>query len=158
MAKTVSVTIPIEEIQVKNNEALEDLVVRDIGKIEEGMSVVGRQIPVNHDKIVDLLCVDKNGQLVVFKLNVNQDDSMLFDGLTTFHEVECVKRLLKFFNKTSKINDKELPRLNLVAPSFSNNLKNITKNMNGVKINLYQWEYLKFGDKKSLRFKPVSLA
>jgi RecB family endonuclease NucS len=158
MAKNVSVTIPIEEIQVKNNDSLENLVTKEIEKVEDGLTIIGRQIPVNHDKIVDLLCVDRNGQIVVFKLNVKEDDNMLFEGLTTFHEVNCVKQMLKFFNKSSKINDKELPRLILLAPNFSNNVMNIAKNMDSVKINLYQWEYLKFGDKKSLRFKPVSLA
>ena len=158
MAKTVSISIPVEEVPVKNNETLENLVVRDIEKVEEGISVLGRQIPVNQDSVVDLLCVDRNGQIAIFKLSVNKDDNMLFEGLTTFHEVNNVKCLLKFFNKNSKINDKELPRLILIAPSFSNNIRNIAKNMNGVKIDLYEWEYLKFGDKKTLRFKPTSVS
>ena len=93
---------------------------------------------------------------MVFKISVNTEDNMLFEGLTTFHDVNNVKYMLKFFNKNSKINDKELPRLILIAPNFSTNLRNIVKNMNNVKINLYEWEYLKFGDTKTLRFKPVS--
>ena len=156
LAKTVSISIPVEEIPVKNNESLESLVIRDIEKIESGLSVLGKQIPINQDSFVDLLCVDRNGQIVVFKISVNTEDNMLFEGLTTFHDVNNVKYMLKFFNKNSKINDKELPRLILIAPNFSTNLRNIVKNMNNVKINLYEWEYLKFGDTKTLRFKPVS--
>ena len=157
MAKTVSISIPIEEIQVKTSDSLENLVVRNIENVEEGLTILGRQIPVNEHNIVDLLCVDRNGQIVIFKLSLNKDDNMLFEGLRTFHEVNNVKKLLKFFNNNSKINDKELPRLILVAPSFSNNSKNITKNMSGVKISLHEWEYLKFGDKKTVRFKLVSI-
>ena len=157
LAKTVSISIPIEELQVKSSESLENLVVRNIEKVEEGLTVLGRQIPVNQHNIVDLLCVDRNGQIVIFKLSLNKDDNMLFEGLTTFHEVNNVKKLLKFFNNNSKINDKDLPRLNLIAPSFSNNIKNLAKNMSGVKINLHEWEYLKFGDKKTVRFKLASI-
>jgi RecB family endonuclease NucS len=157
MAKTVSVSIPIEEIQVKNNETLSNLVIKEIEKIEGGLTIIGQQIPVDDNITVDILCADNNGQIVVIKLSVAEEDNMLFEGLKTFHEINCVKKMLKFFNKNHKINDKELPRLILLSPSFSNNLTKIVKDMNSIKVNLYEWEYLKFGDKKSLRFKPVSL-
>jgi hypothetical protein len=59
--------------------------------------------------------------------------------------------------KKYKIKDKEPSRLILLAPSFSDNLLKIAQGIANVRIALYEWEYLKFGDKKSLRFKPVSL-
>jgi hypothetical protein len=95
---------------------------------------------------------------VVFKLNINEDDSSLFEGLQILHQVNSVKRILKFFNKNYKINEKEPSRLILLAPSFSNNVLTIAKGITNVRLALYEWEYLKFGDKKSLRFKLVSLA
>jgi RecB family endonuclease NucS len=156
-ATTVSITIPIEEIQVKNKEALETLVINEIEKIESGLSIIGRQIPIDDEMTVDILCADCNGQIVVFKLDVNEDDRLLFEGLQTLHQVNCVKRILKFFNKDYKINDKVASRLILLAPSFSDNLITIAKGMTSVRTSLYEWEYLKFGDKKSLRLKPVSL-
>ena len=80
LAKTVSISIPVEEIPVKNNESLESLFIRDIEKIESGLLVLGKQIPVNQDSIVDILCVDRNGQIVVFKISIDKEDNMLFEG------------------------------------------------------------------------------
>ncbi len=156
-AKTVSITIPIEEIQVKNKEDLENLVLKEMEKIESGLSIIGHQIPIDDEMTVDILCADCNGQIVVFKLDVNEDDRLLFEGLHTLHQVNCVKRILKFFNKNYKINEKVTSRLILLAPSFSDNLITTAKGITSVRIALYEWEYLKFGDKKSLRLKPVSL-
>jgi len=156
-AKTVLSAISIEGIQVKNKEALEKLVIKEVEKIESGLSIIGCQIPIDENMRVDILCADYNGQIVVFKLSINEDDRMLFEGLQTLHQVNYVKRILKFFNKNYKINDKEHSRLILLAPSFSDNLLTIAKGMTSVRINLYEWEYLKFGDKKSLRLKPLSL-
>ena len=156
-AKTVSIIIPIEEIHVKSKEALENLVIKEIEKIESGLSLIGSQIPIDDDMTVDILCADCNGQIVVFKLNLTEDERLLFEGLQTLHQVNCVKRILKFFNKDYKINDKVASRLILLAPSFSDNLVTIAKGITSVRIALYEWEYLKFGDKKSLRLKPVSL-
>jgi RecB family endonuclease NucS len=157
VSKTVSITIPIEEIPVKNKEALENLVTKEIGKIEDGLSIIGCEIPIDDVMGVDILCADYNGKIVVFKLNLNEDDNSLFEGLQILHQVNSVKRILKFFNKNYKINDKEPSRLILLAPRFSDNLLTIAKGIANVRIALYEWEYLKFGDKKSLRFKPVSL-
>lgn len=156
-AKTVSLAIPIEEIQVKNKEALENLVIKEIEKIENGLSIIGCQIPIDDDMAVDILCADCNGQIVIFKLNLNEDDNSLFEGLQILHQVNSVKRILKFFNNNHKINDKESSRLILLAPRFSDNLLTIAKGITSVRIALYEWEYLKFGDRKSLRIKPVSL-
>jgi len=66
--------------------------------------------------------------------------------------------MLKFFNKNHKINDKEPGRLILLAPSFSNDLLAIANGISSVRIALYEWEYLRFGDNKALRVTPISLS
>jgi len=155
-AQVVSTTTSIEEIIVKNKDTLEKIVVEEIAKIEDGLTVIGRQIPMNDHTTVDILCHDDNGQLVVFKLGISEDDMMLFDGLYALNEVNRVRRMLKFFNKNYKIGDKDPSRLILLAPSFSNNLLTIANGITGVRINLYTWEYLQFGDNKALRVEPLS--
>jgi len=148
----------IEEITVKNKEALEKIVVKEIAKIESGLTIIGSQIPINGHITVDILCHDDNGQLVVFKLSISEDDMMLFEGLHALNEVNHARRMLKFFNKNYKISDKEPSRLILLAPSFSYNLLTIANGISSVRINLYEWEYLQFGDDKALRVKPLSLS
>ena len=157
-AKTLSTALSIEEIVVKNKSDLEKIVVEEISKIESGLTVIGRQIPTNDSTTIDVLCHDYNGQLVVLKLSLNEDNMMLFEGLHILNEVNNVRRMLKFFNKNHKINDKEPGRLILLAPSFSNDLLAIANGISSVRIALYEWEYLQFGDNKALRITPISLS
>ncbi|MGQ9537996.1 MAG: hypothetical protein ACUVTE_00185 [Candidatus Bathycorpusculaceae bacterium] len=58
------------------------------------------------------------------------------------------------YNK-HKIDDKEKPRLVLIAPSFSDAVKRAVESMKGIRIDLYEWEYLKLGDHKGLRLQPI---
>jgi RecB family endonuclease NucS len=156
-AKTVTLPPSIEEVNVKNKDSLEKIVVEEIWKIEGGLTVIGCEVPADDDEIVDILCHDYNGQLVIFMLSINEDDSILFEGLQVLNEVNRVRQMLKYFNKDQKINDKEPARLILLAPSFSNNLLTIASGISNVRMSLYKWEYLQFGEDKALRVTPVSM-
>jgi len=148
----------IEQISIANKRELEEMVVKDIESIEGGLTTIGNQIPINGHTKLDVLCHDENGQLVVFKLSPSEDDMMLFEGLGTLNQLDTVKHILKFHYQNFKINEKEPSRLVLIAPSFSKNLLTIAKHISGMRIDLYEWEYLKFGDKKGLRIKPISIS
>jgi len=148
----------IEEISVKNERELEGIVVKEIESIERGLTIIGNQIPINSHTKLDVLCHDENGQLVIFKLSTSEDDMMLFEGLRALNNLNTVKHMLKFYYQNFKINDAEPPRLILLAPSFSKNLLTIANHISGIRIDLYEWEYLKFGDSRGLRIKPIFLS
>ncbi len=148
----------IEQISIANKRELEEMVVKDIESIEVGLTTIGNQIPINGHTKLDILCHDENGQLVVFKLSPTEDDMMLFEGLGALNQLDAVKHILKFHYQNFKINEEEPSRLVLIAPSFSKNLLTIAKNISGMRIDLYEWEYLKFGDNKGLRIKPISIS
>jgi len=148
----------IETISVKSARELEQIVAGDINAIEKGLTVIGSQIPINASTKLDILCHDENGTLVIFQLSTQEDDAMLFEALKALSYLDTVKHMMKFHYSNFKINDAETPRLVLLAPSFSKNLLTIMSHLTGLRIDLYEWEYLKFGDQKGLRTKPISLA
>ncbi len=148
----------IEEIRVKNELELGEMIAKDMESIEEGLTTIASQIPLNAETKLDVLCHDENGQLVVFKLSTSENDTMLFEGLKDLNQLDAVKHMLKFHYKDFKISGTEPPRLILLAPSFSKNLLTIVNHIAGIRIDLYEWEYLKFGDNKGLRIKPISLS
>ncbi|MEM3797445.1 MAG: hypothetical protein QXY74_03275 [Candidatus Bathyarchaeia archaeon] len=104
---------------------------------------------------MDILCHDSNGQLVIVQLSVQEDDVMLLRGLQSFDFVDKFKAFLKATYNKHKIDDKEKPRLILIAPSFSDAVKRAVESMKGIRIDLYEWEYLKLGDHKGLRLQPI---
>ena len=145
----------IERIKVESDRELEQMVTKEIGQVSKDLNVICSNVSVNGKTNLDILCHDNNGQLVIVQLSVNEDDIMLLHGIQSLDYVDRFKAFLKATYNKHKIDDKEQPRLILIAPSFSDVLRHAVQGMKGIRIDLYEWEYLKLGDHKGLRLQPV---
>ena len=145
----------IEQIKLGNHRELEEMLTNEIGQIEDGLAVIANHVPINDKATLDILCRDDNGQLVVLQLSVSEDDTMFLHGIQSLDYVDKFKSFLKATYKEQKINDKEKPRLILIAPSFSDAIRGAAEGMKGMRMDLYEWEYLKLGDQKGLRLAPI---
>ena len=58
----------IESGQISQEKRLEDWLENDISMIDESLLVIGRQVRTDYDGEIDLLCIDKDGYLVVVEL------------------------------------------------------------------------------------------
>ncbi|MCL6577877.1 MAG: hypothetical protein K6T73_00630 [Candidatus Bathyarchaeota archaeon] len=145
----------IEKIRVDNPQELGQMVTKEMSQIEKDLTMICSNVPINDRTTLDVLCHDSNGQLVIIQLSVNEDDIMLLQGIQSLDYVDKFKSFLKATYNKHKIDDKERPRLILIAPSFSDALKRAVESMKGMRIDLYEWEYLKLGDHKGLRLQPI---
>ena len=148
-------SLSIEQIKLGSHRELEDMLTNEITQIEEDLVMIANRVPVNEKATLDILCRDDNGQLVVLQLSVSEDDTMFLHGIQSLDYVDKFKSFLKATYKEQKINDKEKPRLILIAPSFSDAIRNAAEGMKGLRVDLYEWEYLKLGDQKGLRLAPI---
>jgi hypothetical protein len=149
------ISLAIEQIKLGSNRELEEMLANEIAQIEDGLAVIANRVPINDKATLDILCRDDNGQLVVLQLSVSEDDTMFLHGIQSLDYVDKFKSFLKATYKEQKINDKEKPRLILIAPSFSDAIRSAAEGMKGMRIDLYEWEYLKLGDQKGLRLAPI---
>ncbi|MEM2103122.1 MAG: hypothetical protein QXM22_06385 [Candidatus Bathyarchaeia archaeon] len=147
--------MPIEQISVKDKQELEKIVMEEINAIENGLTVVYNNIKIDPKTNLDILAYDSDGRLVVMQLSTTEEDNMFFEGLRCLNYVDTVKPMLKAAHKEAKINESATPRLILLAPSFSSNLRNVVENTNVIEVDLYEWDYLQIGDKKGLYAHPV---
>ncbi|MEM2254171.1 MAG: endonuclease NucS [Candidatus Bathyarchaeia archaeon] len=147
--------VSIEKLSIDSHHELEQMIVNEIGLVEKGLTVICSNVPVNEKTTLDILCHDSNGQLVIIQLSVQEDDTMLLQGLQSLDYVDKFKAFLKATYNKHKIDDKEKPRLILIAPSFSDAVKRAVESMKGIRVDLYEWEYLKLGDHKGLRLQPI---
>ncbi|MGQ9725873.1 MAG: endonuclease NucS domain-containing protein, partial [Candidatus Bathycorpusculaceae bacterium] len=145
----------IEKIRVESHQELEQMITNEINQIEKGLTVICSNVPINERAALDILCHDSNGQLVILQLGVNEDDTMLLHGIQSLDYVDKFKSFLKATYNKHKIDDKEKPRLILIAPSFSDAVRHAVESMKGIRVDLYEWEYLKLGDHKGLRLQPI---
>lgn len=145
----------IEKISVESRQELEQMIANEINQIEKGLTVICSNVSINERTALDILCHDNNGQLVILQLDVKEDDIMLLHGIQSLDYVDKFKSFLKATYNKHKIDDKEKPRLILIAPSFSDAVRRAVEGMKGIRIDLYEWEYLKLGDHKGLRLQPI---
>ena len=145
----------IERIKIENQQELEQMITKEISQLEKDLTVICNHVPVNDKATLDALCHDNNGQLVIVQMSVNEDDIMLLHGIQSLDYVDKFKSFLKATYNKNKIDDKEKPRLVLIAPGFSDAVRRVVESMKGIRVDLYEWEYLKLGDHKGLRLQPI---
>jgi hypothetical protein len=147
--------VSIEKLTVESKRELEQMITEQLPSIERDMSIVCADVPINDRATLDILCHDENGQLAIIQISTGEDDTMLLQGLQSMDYVDKFKSFLKATYNKHKIDDREKPRLILIAPSFSNAVRNAVESMKGMRIDLYEWEYLKLGDQKLLHFQRL---
>ena len=121
---------------------LEDMVRQAPHLIEDGLKFVDRQRRTVRGPL-DILLVDSGNALIVAELKTDKDDGMLMQALDYFDYVSTnldgFVRVYKQFN----IDVTQLPRLFLIAPSFSQTLLNRCKWIDEeVKISLFSYKYI----------------
>jgi len=131
------------------------MVTKEISQVSKDLTVICSNVLINDKTTLDILCHDSNGQLVIVQLSVDEDDFMLLHGIQSLDYIDKFKTFLKATYNKHKIDDKEQARLILIAPSFSDALRHAVESMKGIRIDLYEWEYLKLGDHKGLRLQPI---
>jgi len=147
----------IERVALTQHQ-LEQILIDGISNREKGLTVICNQVPIDESSKVDILCHDKDGHLVILELETTGDDKILFEGLKCLDFIDRFKAMLKATYKNFQINEKETPRLVLVAPNFSRTLLGVVEHISGIQIELYKWDYLKLGDNKGLHIYPISLS
>ena len=148
-------SLTIEKIKLESHKELEEMLTTEITQIDKDLSVICNNVPVMDKATMDILCHDSNGQLVILQLSTSEDDTMFLHGIQSLDYADKFKSFLKATYNKQKIDDKQKPRLILIAPSFSDAVRNAVEGMKGLRIDLYEWEYLKLGDQKGLRLQPI---
>ena len=144
----------IKQINVDERE-LEDLLVKNPEAIEEGMNILGRQIQTDSGPL-DILASDADKVLTVIELKNEIDDKQLDQGLRYYDWVKSnIQWITKHF--PDKVDSEQEPRLILIAPGFSENLKRIAKYVN-VSLDLLEYTVIQLPDgEKHVLCKPVEI-
>ncbi len=131
------------------------MITDEISQVEENLNMICNHVPINDKTTLDVLCHDANGQLVILQISASEDDIMLLQGIQSLDYIDKFKSFLKATYNKQKIDDKVEPRMILLAPSFSDALLRAVESMKGIRVDLYEWEYLQLGDKKGLHLQSV---
>lgn len=97
---------------------LEDYLIKNMNLIEEGMKYMGRQIEIPGG-IIDILAKDKNNNICVIELKIDEDKSIVWQSIHYPKEIKKKYRADKI-------------RMMTIAPSYSKHLLNSLKSLDNV--------------------------
>jgi len=95
---------------LNNEEELENLITENISLLNNNWFVIGRQVRTAYGGIIDLLCIDAGGNLIVVELKKNLTPR------------EVTAQVLDYASWVNKISDDDLAQIYL---DYTNNEKNI---------------------------------
>jgi len=135
-------TFTHEEIEERKLEAE---IIKNPEALEKGLIVLDHQVPAGRGKI-DVLSVDSGGIMCVIELKTVEDDAMLLQALEYLDWVnnnlaDIARRYQEKYPKI-RFNVEEVPRVVLVAPSFSGTLLKSAKFVDP-KPDLFEYRYLR---------------
>ncbi len=116
----------LEMEKLDENTGLRPIITKNLNKLEEGLKFVGNEIITSNGRI-DSLAIDQNKNVVVIEYKTVEDDSALIQALSYAnwvqnHPGDITNLINKSINENlDEIND---VRVFLVAPSFSERLRN----------------------------------
>jgi hypothetical protein len=151
-----------EKVELEKESELEYIAKTNPDQIEDGLVYLEHQLHVGRG-FLDVLFVDSKGALVAAELKITDDEGILTQALKYYDSVQRDKdRLASHFAKVKidskpRIDPDREPRILLVAPNFSEEIKKAARHVEP-EITLLEYEYLKTrSGEVGLRCKPVAI-
>ena len=114
----------LSPITLRERDELEPLLVKNPDYIEEGLKILAEQLRTDSGPL-DILALDGEHSICVIELKDAPEDEQLFQGIRYY---DWVKSNIAWLEKSYPDVDADSePRLILIAPQFSDNLKKVAK-------------------------------
>lgn len=144
----VNMTLKFRPITLRERDELEPMLIENPDVIEEGLQVISHQHPTDSGPL-DILASDSEETLVVIELKNEASEGHLDQGLRYYDWCrQNISWIADAYKGKASINPESPPRLILIAPSFTDTVKRITKY---VDVELQLIEYHAFENKDRQR-------
>ena len=101
------------------NEHLGDVLMELVGAVEDGLRGIDTNLPCDPHDDIDLLAVDRAGQLVIVDYDTSANDRLVLRGIGHFDWIARNLPIVRRMYPGRPINFSAAPRLLLLAPDFS---------------------------------------
>jgi hypothetical protein len=145
----------IKYVPQKEKE-LHEIIKTNLNLLEDEFRLMQYEYPTETG-IIDLLCVDGEGRIVIIEVKLHEDEGILFQALKYYSVINNIRyQLAKNFEKY-KINPEFSPRIVLIAEGFSEDIKRLAI-LVIPEVELFEYTTIKFEDsEKGIIFHSVSL-
>lgn len=147
--------VSIHKMSIKSEAELAQLLADNLESVEEGLQVLGHQVPAGRG-FIDLLVADQRGALVAFVLSKSSDEQILVQALERY---DFLRDNIERYSQTYpgyKINPMTEPKLILVASDYSASTATAARYI-GIPLVLYICLYLDVGGMRGLHLRQIEI-
>ena len=109
----------------QSEKELHALIQKELDAIEQELELLQDEYPSGRG-ILDFLCVDSGGRLVIVEVKLHEDENVLFQALRYFSDIDKDRYLIATRFSGKQINPEESPRVILIAEKFSEDLRRLS--------------------------------
>lgn len=111
---------------IPNNESELHLIIKmELDAIEEGLELLQHEYPSGKG-IIDFLCKDSGGRLVIIEVKLHDDENILFQALRYYGAIDRDRYVLANLFKAKKVDPEQSPRLILIAERISEDIRRLS--------------------------------
>jgi hypothetical protein len=108
-----------------SEKELHIIIQKEIDAVEEGLRLLQYEYPSGKG-ILDFLCIDSGGRLVIIEVKLHEDENILFQALRYFSDIDKNRYLIATLFSKESINLDESPRIILIAERLSEDLRRLS--------------------------------
>jgi len=138
-----------------NRELLISLLSKNAAVLEEGLRFIDLNVPCDPFGSIDILLLDSLDQLVVAEVDAAPNDGAFLRGIGHFDWLARNIPVLRRMYQGRAINYSALPRVFLIAPSFSQLLKCAVQRNAGPKIYCFGFHTVLLPGGSGVFFEPI---
>jgi hypothetical protein len=101
------------------------IIKAELDAIEEGLELLQHEYPSGKG-IIDFLCKDSGGRLVIIEVKLHEDENILFQALRYYGDIDRDRYVLANLFKTKKVDPEQSPRLILIAERISEDIRRLS--------------------------------
>jgi len=109
----------------QSEKELHILIQSELNAIEDGLKLLQYEY-LSGKGILDFLCADSGGRLVIIEVKLHEDENILFQALRYFSDIDKNRYLIATLFSDKQINTEQSPRVILIAEKFSEDLKRLS--------------------------------
>jgi hypothetical protein len=108
-----------------------------------------------YERTIDFLCINKESKLVIVNIDVQVNTGVLIEAMTQIKWLESYQGLINKAFANESIDFSSSPYIYLVAPNFSDSLKDFSEVLTNKNIVLIQYDYLINDSRDSIVFEQI---
>jgi len=148
----------LKRVEAFSKEEIKNLIAENYKVLDKHLELIGGNLGTRGENLWDLVGIDKDKRLVLISVELRYTDKILYQILNRLDWAwEHIENITKM-HSSYEINDDQIPRVIIVAPSYSPFFKkSITYLTYRIRINLFTYTYLVSNAGKGLFLEPVEI-